>query len=77
MPGRFRTGLSLLEVARDCLGRVRAHWVGYLAQPPGHCLKAKIDGVSIVVALFTPVYEVQEGGQLIAAVFAEWVETAR
>lgn len=77
----FAPAYRYWEATRDYWARVRTHWTGYLAQPPGLRLKTEIDGMSIIIPLFTQAAEVQEGGEVsdaaITAVFDEWVETAR
>lgn len=58
--------------------RVRERWDGYLGHGNGLHLKTKIDGMALIIPLFTQAGEVEEGGQVadeaIDAAFAEWVE---
>lgn len=60
--------------------KVRRHWDGFLGQAPGAHLKTKIDGMAMIIPLFTQADEVQAGGKVadarIDAVFAEFVEKA-
>ncbi len=76
----FAPAYRYWEATRDYWARVRARWAGFLSQPPGLRLKTKIDGMSIIIPLFTQAAEVQEGATVadeqIDAVFAEWVEPA-
>lgn len=60
--------------------RVRARWDGFLGTAPGLRLKTKVDGMALIIPLFTQAEEVQ-GGETVAdaeidAAFAEWVEPA-
>lgn len=58
--------------------RVRGRWDAYLGQGHGLRLKTEIDGMALIIPLFTQAGEVEEGGQVddaaIDAAFAEWVE---
>ncbi|WP_411832864.1 DUF6607 family protein [Pseudoxanthomonas mexicana] len=60
--------------------KVRAHWDRYLSVAPGLRLKTRIDGMSLIIPLFTQAGDVQEGRPVadaeIAKVFAQWVEPA-
>ena len=60
--------------------RVRARWERFLDQPPGLHLKTPMDGMAMIIPLFTQVGEVEEGRAVpdaeIDAVFAQWVEPA-
>jgi len=60
--------------------KVRAHWDGFLSQAPGVHLKTKVDGMAMIIPLFTQAGDVQEGKPVadadIARVFAQWVEQA-
>jgi hypothetical protein len=60
--------------------KVRAHWERFLDQPPGVHLKTKLDGMAMIMPLFTQASRLQEGKQVadgeIEAVFAQWVEPA-
>lgn len=60
--------------------RVRAHWDGFLSQPPGVHLKTKIDGMAMIIPLFEQAEAIQGGKSVddaaIGKVFAQWVEPA-
>ncbi len=60
--------------------QVRARWDAALSNPAGLHLKTKVDGMALIMPLFTQAARVQEGGTVTAAeidrVFAEWVEPA-
>jgi len=60
--------------------RVRAHWDRYLSTASGVRLKTKVDGMAMIIPLFTQAGDVQEGKPVadarIADVFAQWVEPA-
>ena len=60
--------------------KVRVRWTQRLAQAPGLRLKTKIDGMGMIMPLFTQADEVQSGKPVADAdidkVFAEWVEAA-
>ena len=59
---------------------MRARWSAFLGKPPGVHLKTKIDGMAMIIPLFTQAGELEEGKQVadgdIDKVFAEWVEPA-
>ena len=58
--------------------RVRARWAGYLEAGSGLRMKTKVDGMALIIPLFTQAGEVQAGEAVadaeIDAAFAEWVE---
>lgn len=60
--------------------KVRAHWNGFLSKATGVHLKTKVDGMAMIIPLFTQAGNVQEGKPVadaaIAKVFAAWVESA-
>ena len=68
------------EGTRDYWSRVRARWDRFLAQAPGLHLKTSVDGMKMIIPLFTQAGEEEEGTKVadarIDAVFAEWVEPA-
>ena len=41
--------------------KVRAHWNGFLSKAPGVHLKTKVDGMAMIIPLFTQAGEIQEG----------------
>ncbi|PWB21495.1 hypothetical protein DCO49_17660 [Stenotrophomonas sp. SPM] len=61
--------------------RVRQRWDGFLTQAPGVHLKSKIDGMAMIIPLFTQADDIQSGKKVkdaqIDAVFAEFVQKAR
>jgi len=61
--------------------RVRQRWDGFLTQAPGVHLKTKIDGMAMIIPLFTQADDIQSGKKVkdaqIDAVFAEFVQKAR
>jgi len=61
--------------------RVRQRWDGFLTQAPGVHLKSKIDGMAMIIPLFTQADDIQSGKTVkdaqIDAVFAEFVQKAR
>lgn len=60
--------------------RVRTRWDAALANPAGLHLKTKVDGMALIIPLFTQAGEVHEGKPVadaaIDAEFAKWVEPA-
>lgn len=57
---------------------MRDRWQQRLAAAPGVHLKTKIDGMAMIIPLFTQAGELEEGKPVADAeidkVFAEWVE---
>ena len=68
------------EATAGYWARVRAHWDRFLAQAPGVHLKMPLDGMKMIMPLFTQAGEVEAGTPVsdaaIDAVFTEWVEPA-
>ena len=68
------------EATAGYWARVRAHWDRFLSQAPGVHLKMPLDGMKMIMPLFTQAEEVEQGQAVadaeIDAVFAEWVEPA-
>jgi len=60
--------------------KVRQRWDGFLGQAPGVHLKTKLDGMAMIIPLFTQAQDIQHGKQVkdakIDAVFKQWVEKA-
>jgi len=60
--------------------QVRRHWDGFLGQAPGVRLKTRVDGMAMIIPLFTQAADVQAGKRVkdrqIDEVFAAWVEKA-
>ncbi len=61
--------------------KVRQRWDGFLTQAPGVHLKTQLDGMAMIIPLFTQADDIQSGKKAkdaqIDAVFAEFVEKAR
>ncbi|MEN1957408.1 DUF6607 family protein [Luteimonas changyuni] len=59
-------------------GRVRQRWDSFLVEGHGLHMKTDVDGMALIMPLFTQAEEVQEGRDVpdsaIDAAFAEWVE---
>jgi hypothetical protein len=76
----FAPAYAYWNATRDYWARVRARWDAALAHPAGLRMKTKVDGMAMIIPLFTQAGEVQEGGAVddarIDKVFAEWVEPA-
>lgn len=76
----FQPAYDYWDATKDYWAKVRARWDGFLSQPPGLHLKTKVDGMAMIIPLFTQAGEVQEGKDVpdaeIDKVFAEWVEPA-
>jgi hypothetical protein len=76
----FKPAYKYWEATRDFWAKVRTRWDGFLSKPPGVHLKTKIDGMAMIIPLFTQAGELEEGktvaDQDIDKVFAEWVEPA-
>ncbi|WP_202844230.1 DUF6607 family protein [Luteimonas saliphila] len=76
----FRPAYDYWNATRDYWAKVRARWDAALAHPEGLRLETKVDGMAMIVPLFTQAGEVQEGKVVgdadIDAVFAEWVAPA-
>ena len=77
----FKPAYKYWEATRDFWAKVRTRWDAFLAKPPGVHLKTKIDGMAMIIPLFTQAGELEEGRKVadedIDKVFAEWVETAQ
>ena len=69
------------QATAEYWARVRTRWERFLDQPPGLHLKTPVDGMAMIIPLFTQAGEVEEGRAVpdaeIDAVFAQWVEPAR
>lgn len=68
------------KATADYWTRVRARWDDYLGRPPGLHLRTKIDGMAMIIPLFTQAGSIEDGRTVADAeidrVFAEWVESA-
>lgn len=60
--------------------KVRQRWDDFLGQAPGVHLKTKLDGMAMIIPLFTQAQDLQDGNKVkdaqIDAVFKQWVEKA-
>jgi len=60
--------------------KVRQRWDGFLGQAPGVHLKTRLDGMAMIMPLFTQAQDIQDGKKVkdsaIDAVFKQWVEKA-
>ena len=76
----FKPAYDYWNATKDYWARVRARWDERLADPRGLHLKTKVDGMAMIIPLFTQAGDVQEGKTVsdaeIDKVFAEWVEPA-
>ncbi|WP_163838584.1 DUF6607 family protein [Pseudoxanthomonas sacheonensis] len=76
----FKPAYKYWKATGDFWGKVRMRWDAFLSKPPGVHLKTKIDGMAMIIPLFTQAGELEEGKQVadqdIDKVFAEWVEPA-
>lgn len=76
----FKPAYDYWAATRDYWARVRTRWDAALANPAGLHLKTKVDGMALIIPLFTQAGEVQEGKPVddarIDAEFAKWVEPA-
>ena len=76
----FKPAYKYWAATKDYWAKVRGRWDAFLAKPPGVHLKTKIDGMAMIIPLFTQAGELEEGKKVadqdIDKVFAEWVEPA-
>lgn len=76
----FKPAYTYWDKTRDFWAKVRQRWSARLDQAPGVHLKTKVDGMAIIIPLFTQAGELEEGRQVADArideVFAKWVEPA-
>ena len=76
----FKPAYDYWNATKDYWTKVRARWDARLADPRGLHLKTKVDGMAMIIPLFTQAGEIQEGKAVADAeidkVFAEWVEPA-
>ena len=76
----FRPAYEYWDATRDFWARVRTRWDAFLSKPPGVHLKTKIDGMAMIIPLFTQAGSLEEGKAVadeeIDKVFAQWVEPA-
>lgn len=76
----FRPARDYWQATAGYWAKVRAHWNGFLSRAPGLHLKTKVDGMAMIIPLFTQAGDVQAGKPVpdadIAKVFTDWVEPA-
>ena len=76
----FTPAYDYWKATADYWQRVRTRWDGFLGQAPGLHMKTEVDGMALIIPLFTQAEEVQAGRPVadagIDAAFAEWVEPA-
>jgi hypothetical protein len=76
----FKPAYKYWNATRDYWAKVRTRWGDYLSKPPGVHLKTKIDGMAMIIPLFTQAGDLEEGKTVadgeIDKVFAEWVAEA-
>ncbi|KAF1718593.1 hypothetical protein CSC74_06980 [Pseudoxanthomonas yeongjuensis] len=76
----FKPAYKYWGATRDYWAKVRTRWDGFLSRAPGVHLKTRIDGMAMIIPLFTQAGELEEGKTVadrdIDKVFAAWVEPA-
>ena len=76
----FRPARDYWQATAGYWAKVRAHWNGFLSRAPGLHLKTNVDGMAMIIPLFTQAGDVQAGKPVpdadIAKVFTDWVEPA-
>ena len=76
----FKPAHAYWDATKGYWAKVRAHWAPFLTRAPGAHLKTKIDGMQMIMPLFTQADDVQSGKPIdeagIDKAFAEWVEPA-
>jgi hypothetical protein len=76
----FTSAYKYWKATADFWSKVRQRWSAMLDTPPGVRLKTKVDGMAMIIPLFTQAGELEQGKQVddarIDAVFAKWVEPA-
>lgn len=76
----FAPAYAYWKATQAFWAKVRTRWDGFLATDRGVHLKTKVDGMAMIIPLFTFAGELEEGKKIkdaqIDEVFAEWVEPA-
>ena len=76
----FKPAYKYWQATQDFWAKVRTRWDAFLTKPPGVHLKTKIDGMAMIIPLFTQAGELEKGKRVadveIDKVFAAWVEPA-
>jgi len=77
----FKPAYAYWTATGDYWAKVRARWDAFLSKPPGLRLKTKVDGMAMIIPLFTQADRIQEGKKVsdrdIDKVFKKWVEPAK
>lgn len=77
----FKPAYAYWTATGDYWAKVRTRWDGFLSKPPGLRLKTKVDGMAMIIPLFTQADRIQEGKKVsdrdIDKVFKKWVEPAK
>jgi len=77
----FKPAYAYWTATGDYWAKVRARWEEFLSKPPGLRLKTKVDGMAMIIPLFTQADRIQEGKKVsdrdIDKVFKKWVEPAK
>lgn len=76
----FSPALDYWKATAGYWAKVRQRWDGFLSQAPGVHLKTRLDGMAMIIPLFTQAQEIQDGKPVpdsrIDEVFASYVEKA-
>lgn len=76
----FKPAHAYWQATQGYWAKVRARWDRFLSRDSGVHLKTKIDGMAMIIPLFTQAGALEEGKSVsdadIDAVFAKWVEPA-
>ena len=76
----FKPAYEYWKATSAYWARVRSRWSAFLSQAPGVHLKTRIDGMGMIIPLFTQAGELEQGKQVadkdIDKVFSEWTEPA-
>ncbi len=76
----FKPAHAYWQATQGYWAKVRARWDRFLSHDSGVHLKTKIDGMAMIIPLFTQAGALEEGKSVsdadIDAVFAKWVEPA-
>ena len=60
----FKPAYKYWDATQDYWAKVRTRWDAFLGKPPGVHLKTKIDGMAMIIPLFTQAGELEEGKQV-------------
>jgi hypothetical protein len=74
----FKPAYAYWSATHGYWAKVRTHWEEFLSRASGVHLKTKIDGMAMIIPLFTQAQLIEEGGTVADAeidkVFNEWVQ---